>query len=44
MAEEVFSKETRDLVSPKLQSPGFISSLEDELFDLFSVSLYTPDH
>lgn len=36
MAEEVFSKETRDLVIPKLQSTGFISGLEDELFELFS--------
>ena len=44
MAEEVFSKETRDLVVPKLQSPGFSSGLEEELFELFSVSLYTPDH
>ena len=38
MAEEVFSKEMRDLVAPKLQSPGFISGLVDELFELFSVS------
>ena len=42
MAEEVFSKETRDLVIPKLQSKGFMSSLEDELLELFSVSLYMP--
>ena len=40
MAEEVFSKETRDHVIPKLQSTGFISGLEDELFELFSVSVY----
>lgn len=44
MAEEVFSKETRDLVIPKLQSTGFISGLEDELFELFSVSIYIPYH
>lgn len=43
MAEEVFSKETQDLVVPKLQSPGFINSLQDELFELFSVS-DTPKH
>ena len=41
MADEVFSKEIRDLVTPKLQSPGFINSLQDDLFDLFSVSSYT---
>ena len=40
MADEVFSKEIRDLVTPKLQSPGFINSLQDDLFDLFSVSSY----
>lgn len=40
MAEEVFSKEIRDLVIPKLQSSGFIDSLQDELFELFSVSLH----
>ena len=44
MAEEVFSKETRDLVVPKLQSTGFISGLEDDLFELFSVSIYTCIH
>ena len=44
MADEVFSKEIRDLVTPKLQSSGFVSSLQEELFDLFSVSLYRCDH
>lgn len=43
MADEVFSEEIRDLVTPKLRSPGFVSSLQDELFDLFSVSLYKYD-
>ena len=39
MAEEVFSQEIKDLVIPKLESPGFIDSLQDELLELFSVSV-----
>jgi len=39
MAEEVFSQEIKDLVMPKLESPGFIDSLQDELLDLFSVGI-----
>jgi len=39
MAEKVFSQETKDLVIPKLESPGFIDGLQDELLDLFSVSI-----
>ena len=39
-AKVPFSERTRDLVLPRLSDMNFVQSLVDELYDLFSVSIF----
>ncbi len=43
-AKVVFSQEIQDLVLPKLSDPNFIKDLEEDLYELFKVSLQLVIH